>query len=85
MPRTRLLAAIAPLALAAAVPASASAATAFYGVTADNHLVEFQSDNTSTVRPSGSRASAPTSASSALTCAPPTCASTRSRARTGSW
>lgn len=49
MPRTRLLAAIAPLALAAAVPASASAATAFYGVTADNHLVEFQSDNTSTV------------------------------------
>ncbi len=49
MPRTRLLAALAPLALAAAVPASSSAATAFYGVTADNHLVEFQSDNTTTV------------------------------------
>lgn len=49
MPRNRLLAALAPLALAATVPATASAATAFYGVTADNHLVEFQSDNTTTV------------------------------------
>lgn len=49
MPRTRLLAAIAPLALAAAVPAGAQAATAFYGVTADNQLLEFQSDNTTTV------------------------------------
>lgn len=43
----RLSAALVPLAVAAAVPASASAATAFYGVTADNKLVEFQSDNTS--------------------------------------
>ncbi|MEH3053018.1 MAG: DUF4394 domain-containing protein [Patulibacter minatonensis] len=51
MPQTRTLAAfIAPLAIAgtAALPGVASAATSFYGVTADNHLVEFQSDNTST-------------------------------------
>lgn len=45
----RLAAAIAPLALIAAVPAGASAATAFYGVTSDNKLVEFQSDNTTEV------------------------------------
>lgn len=44
----RLVAVLAPFALAAAVPTGASAATAFYGVTADNHLVEFQSDNTTT-------------------------------------
>lgn len=49
MSRPKLLAALAPFALAAAVPATGSAATAFYGVTADNHLVEFQSDNTTTV------------------------------------
>lgn len=41
----RAIAAIVPLALAAAVPASASAATAFYGVTSDNRLTEFTSDN----------------------------------------
>lgn len=45
----RFAALIAPLALAAVVPGGASAATSFYGVTADNHLVEFQSDNTTTV------------------------------------
>jgi len=48
MPRPlhrRALAAIVPLALAAAVPASAPAATAFYGVTSDNRLTEFTSDN----------------------------------------
>lgn len=48
--RRRLAALITPLALAGAavaLPAGASAATAFYGVTADNQLVEFQSDNTS--------------------------------------
>jgi hypothetical protein len=48
--RRRLAAVLTPLALvgaAAAIPASASAATAFYGVTADNRLAEFQSDNTS--------------------------------------
>lgn len=45
----RLAALVAPFALAAAIPTGASAATAFYGVTADNHLVEFQSDNTTTV------------------------------------
>ncbi|MBO9534370.1 MAG: DUF4394 domain-containing protein [Solirubrobacteraceae bacterium] len=45
----RLAAVLAPFALAATIPAGASAATAFYGVTADNHLVEFQSDNTTSV------------------------------------
>jgi hypothetical protein len=44
------------LALAAAgalaVPAAASAAEAFYGVTADNQLVTFQSDNVTNVEPS---------------------------------
>jgi Domain of unknown function (DUF4394) len=50
MPSTsRLTALIAPFALAAALPAGASAATAFYGVTSDDHLVTFQSDNTKTV------------------------------------
>ncbi|MFT4033948.1 MAG: DUF4394 domain-containing protein [Patulibacter sp.] len=47
---TRHLAIVAaPLALAIAAPAGASAATAFYGVTSDNELVTFQSDNTTTV------------------------------------
>ncbi len=47
--RRRIAAAIAPFALVAAAPAVGHAATAFYGVTTDNHLVEFQSDNTSQV------------------------------------
>lgn len=47
--RRRIAAAIAPFALVAAAPAVAPAATAFYGVTNDNHLVEFQSDNTTEV------------------------------------
>ena len=44
--RRRIAAAIAPFALVAAAPAVAPAATAFYGVTSDNRLAEFQSDNT---------------------------------------
>jgi hypothetical protein len=46
---SRIAAAIAPLALIATVPTVANAATAFYGVTADNKLVQFQSDNTAEV------------------------------------
>ncbi|MDQ8044235.1 MAG: DUF4394 domain-containing protein [Solirubrobacteraceae bacterium] len=44
--RRHIAAAIAPFALLATAPAMSSAATAFYGVTSDNHLAEFQSDNT---------------------------------------
>ncbi len=45
--RRRILAAsLFPVAALAVAPAAASAATAFYGVTSDNRLVEFQSDNT---------------------------------------
>ena len=62
--RHKLTAVLLPVAVLAAVPAGASAATAFYGVTSDNRLAEFQSDNTTEV-PSNS------------TSAPPTCASTR--------
>ncbi len=50
IPRRRLLAAtLFPVAVIAAAPAGASAATAFYGVTQDNRLAEFQSDNTTQV------------------------------------
>lgn len=38
-----------PVVAVAALPAGASAATAFYGVTSDNRLAEFQSDNTAQV------------------------------------
>ncbi len=49
-PRRRLVAAsLFPLAVLGAAPAGASAATAFYGVTSDSRLVEFQSDNTTQV------------------------------------
>ncbi|MBJ7471780.1 MAG: DUF4394 domain-containing protein [Solirubrobacteraceae bacterium] len=48
--RRRILAAtLFPIAAIAAAPSGASAATAFYGVTADNRLAEFQSDNTTQV------------------------------------
>lgn len=45
----RLAAVLFPVAAIAALPAGANAATAFYGVTSDNRLAEFQSDNTAQV------------------------------------
>lgn len=47
--RRRLAAVLFPVAAIAALPAGASAATSFYGVTSDNRLAEFQSDNTAQV------------------------------------
>lgn len=47
--RHRLAAVLFPVAAIAALPAGANAATAFYGVTSDNRLAEFQSDNTAQV------------------------------------
>jgi hypothetical protein len=45
-PHRRIAAALVPFALVAVAPGVASAATAFYGVTSDQRLAEFQSDNT---------------------------------------
>lgn len=47
--RLALTAVLFPVAAIAALPAGANAATAFYGVTSDNRLAEFQSDNTAQV------------------------------------